>query len=45
MSSENQEVATPAAPEQAEQNAVLSGYTTPKTPNENVDWVNTKSVC
>ena len=38
MSSENQEVATPAAPEQAEQNAVLSGDPTPKTPNENVDW-------
>ena len=38
MSSENQRVATPAAPEQAEQNAVLSGDPTPKTPNENVDW-------
>lgn len=38
MSSENQEVATPAAPEQAEQNAVLSGDPTPNTPNANVDW-------
>ena len=36
MSSENQEVATPTAPQPTEQNAALSGDT--NTPTQNTDW-------